>query len=141
MAKFMLDTNICSYILRKNPASLMRLAECASRPEIEVVISSVVYFELRWGAHAKNAPKGLNTAISEFVLRLSGVLPFDRQAADEAARIRAELSGRGQPIGGYDVMIAGHALATECILVTNNVREFERVPELTLEDWSTLPRE
>jgi tRNA(fMet)-specific endonuclease VapC len=134
MANFMLDTNICSYILRKDRLPSMRLEELASRHE--VVISSVVYFELRWGAHAKNAPKGLNAAISEFVLRLAGVLPFDRQAADEAARIRAELGGRGQPIGGYDVMIAGHALATDCILVTHNTREFLRVQALTLEDWS-----
>jgi tRNA(fMet)-specific endonuclease VapC len=133
MARYMLDTNICSYILRKDPLPSKRLAQVA--PRHEVVISAVVYFELRWGAHAKNAPKGLNAAISEFVLRLAGVLPFDQSAADEAARIHAELGGRGQPIGGYDVMIAGHALATDCVLVTHNTREFARVHALTYEDW------
>jgi tRNA(fMet)-specific endonuclease VapC len=134
MTSFMLDTNICSYILRKDPLPSKRLEQFA--PRHEVIISAVAYFELRKGAFAKNAPKGLNPAISEFVLRLAGVPPFDQHAADEAARIHADLAAKGRPIGGYDAMIAGHALAADCTLVTNNTREFERVGGLTIEDWS-----
>jgi tRNA(fMet)-specific endonuclease VapC len=134
MTSFMLDTNICSYILRKDPLPSKRLEQFA--PRHEVIISAVAYFELRKGACANNAPKGLQSAISEFVSRLAGVLPFDQEAADAAARIHADLAAKGEPIGGYDVMLAGHALAVGCTLVTNNTREFERAGGLTIEDWS-----
>ena len=68
--------------------------------------------------------------------RLSVILPWDRAAAAEATRIRQDWGAKGIPIGGNDTMIAGHALAAECVLVTNNTREFSLVPGLRVEDWT-----
>jgi tRNA(fMet)-specific endonuclease VapC len=134
MTAYMLDTNMCSYILRKDVQPLRRLEQLA--PRHEIVISAIVYFELRKGAHARNAPKGLNAAISAFASQLTDVLAWDRDAADQAARVHAWLSARGQTIGPNDTMIAGHALAAGCVLVTNNTREFGRIEGLKVEDWS-----
>jgi tRNA(fMet)-specific endonuclease VapC len=135
MTAYMLDTNVCSYIVRRESAPSKRLMQLA--PRHEVVISAVVYFEMRKGALAKGALKGLDAATSEFVSRLADVLPWDHDAAEQAARIHAELGAKGRPIGVYDTMIAGHALAAGCVLVTNNTKEFKRVKGLTIEDWSS----
>jgi tRNA(fMet)-specific endonuclease VapC len=75
--------------------------------------------------------------VEAFVARLSAILPWERTAAEEAARVRIDLGAKGTPIGGNDAMIAGHALAADCVLVTNNTREFSRVAKLRLEDWTT----
>ena len=105
-------------------------------PRDEVVVSAVTYFELQRGALAKNAPKRLVKEVMNLIERLTAVLPWDREAAADAARVHADLSARGQMIGPNDVLIAGHALATGCVLVTNNTFEFKRVKELKLEDWA-----
>ena len=134
MTGYLLDANICSFILRKDPTPSKRLMHI--EPRHEIVLSAVVYFELRKGALAKSAPKKLNDAITEFVRRLAGILPFDQDAAEHAARIHANLSASGQIIGLNDILIAGHACAAGCVLVTNNTREFSRVRGLEIEDWS-----
>jgi tRNA(fMet)-specific endonuclease VapC len=132
---FMMDTNICSFLIRgKSPWAEKRLMELA--PRDEVVVSAVTYFELQKGALAKNAPKRLLKEVLTLIARLTAVLPWDRDAAVDAARIHADLSRRGQIIGPNDILIAGHALAGGCVLVTNNTREFERVKGLKLEDWA-----
>jgi tRNA(fMet)-specific endonuclease VapC len=97
----------------------------------------VVYFELCAGANAIGSAR-LHGLIAELVARLSaGVLPFDEKAAERAAAVDAALSAtKGVRIGDYDIMIAGHALAAGCTLVTNNTREFKRVKGLEIEDWS-----
>lgn len=135
MKTYMLDTCMCSFILRKDPTPSKRLMQL--EPRHEIVLSSIVYFELRKGALAKSAPKKLNDAITEFVHRLAGILPFDQNAAEHAARIHANLSASGQIISLNDILIAGHASAAGCVLVTNNTREFGRVRGLEIEDWST----
>jgi tRNA(fMet)-specific endonuclease VapC len=134
MTTYMLDTNICSFIIDKEPRPSKRLAQWA--PKHQVVISSLVYFEMREGALSPRAPKRLGAAIDAFVARLAGVVPWDTEAANGAAEIYVVLSPLGQRIGVIDTLIAGHALATESVLVTNNTREFERVKGLKLEDWS-----
>ena len=77
--------------------------------------------------------------VEAFVARLSTILPWERAAAEQAMRVRRDLSAKGTPIGGNDVMIAGHALAADCVLVTNNTREFSRVVGLRVEDWAERP--
>jgi tRNA(fMet)-specific endonuclease VapC len=134
MTAYLLDANICSFILRKDPTPSKRLIQI--EPRHEIVLSALVYFELRKGALAKSAPKKLNDAITEFVRRLAGILPFDQDAAEHAARIHANFSASGQIIGLNDILIAGHASAAGCVLVTNNTREFSRVRGLEIEDWS-----
>jgi tRNA(fMet)-specific endonuclease VapC len=134
MTTYLLDTCMCSFILRKDPAPSKRLMQL--EPRHEIVLSAVVYFELRKGALAKSAPKKLNDAITEFVHRLASILPFGQNAAEHAARIHANLSANGQIIGLNDILIAGHASAAGCVLVTNNTGEFSRVRGLEIEDWS-----
>jgi tRNA(fMet)-specific endonuclease VapC len=132
MTAFMLDTNICSFLIRKRPPAIVhRLNNLHT-----VAISAVVYFELCAGANAKGSAR-LHGLIAELVARLSGgVLPFDEKAAERAAAVDAALSAKGVRIGDYDIMIAGHALSAGCVLVTNNTREFKRVKRLEIEDWS-----
>lgn len=96
------------------------------------MISAVTYCEMLRGA----VGTPYETRGREFVARLS-VLPWSDAAAEEAARVWRGLKERGTPIGGNDTMIAGHALAEACVLVTNNTREFARVPGLKLQDWAS----
>jgi tRNA(fMet)-specific endonuclease VapC len=131
---YMLDTNMVSYILRKEATPSKRLAQTG--PRHKIFLSAVTYFELRNGANRKGAPKGLRAAITEFVSRVSDVLPWTKDAAEQAARIHGDLSRRGKQIGLNDAMLAGHAIATNCIFVTHNVKEFGRLGELELEDWT-----
>lgn len=134
MTSYMLDTNICSFIIRaRPPETVSRLERVASGNEI--VVSAVTYFELRSGVLARQSP-ALDRLVAAFVARLDRVVPWDREAADEAARIHTDLAAKGMGIGGNDTMIAAHALAAGCVLVTNNTREFERVEGLRFEDWA-----
>jgi tRNA(fMet)-specific endonuclease VapC len=103
-----------------------------------IVISAITYAEMRFGSIGKKASPRLASLISAFVARLDGILPWDAAAVDETTRIRIELASLGTPIGNNDAAIAGHALVSNAVLVTDNVREFERVPGLRIEDW-TIP--
>lgn len=96
-----------------------------------IVISVITYYEMLLGTIGRNASPKHAALVEAFVTRLSAVLPWEREAAEETMRIRRDLGARGTPIGGNDSMIAGHALAAECVLVTNNTR----VPGLRVEDW------
>ncbi len=127
----MLDTNICSYLLRDRPRSV--LERFADLPISQIAISAVVAAELRFGV-AKRRSSVLHDALEAF---LSGMrmLPWPVSASTHYAALRAQLELRGTPIGGMDMLIAAHALAENAVLVSNNTREFERVPELRLENW------
>jgi tRNA(fMet)-specific endonuclease VapC len=130
---YMLDINICSFIMRERPPSVLdRLQQAAEQNS--VAISVITYYEMLLGSIGRNASPRHARLIEAFVARL---LPWDRLAAEEAMRVRRDLSAKGTPIGGNDAMIAGHALAAHCVLVTNNVREFSRVVGLHIEDWAT----
>jgi tRNA(fMet)-specific endonuclease VapC len=134
---YMLDTNICSFIMRERPPSVLDRLQQAVELQNSVAISVITYYEMLLGAIGRNASPRHATLIEAFVARLSVILPWDRAAAEEAMRIKRDLSAKGTPIGGNDAMIAGHALAADCVLVTNNIREFSRVAGLHVEDWAT----
>lgn len=131
MLRHLLDTNVCIQILRDRPPSLRerfnRLADSLS-------ISTVVLMELLHGAARSARPEHNRREVKRFAANLE-VLAFDADAADHAADIRASLERRGQIIGGYDLMIAGHARSRGLIVVTGNLGEFTRVEGLRCEDW------
>jgi tRNA(fMet)-specific endonuclease VapC len=129
--RYLLDSNILSDLLR-NPHGL--IAEGIRHVGPDAVCTSVIVAaELRYGG-AKRMSVQLITRI-EVILAALEVMPFDDDASHEYAHLRAELEGRGQPIGANDLLIAAHALATKTILVTHNTREFGRVRGLRVEDW------
>lgn len=121
--------------MREHPVSvLQRLAEQVAQSN-RIVISAITYAEMRYGQIGKKASAKHKTLIDEFVKRLDGVLPWDQAAVDATVEIKHQLTKAGAVIGGNDTAIAGHAIASGCVVVTNNVREFSRVPGLSCEDW------
>ncbi|MFO1433997.1 MAG: type II toxin-antitoxin system VapC family toxin [Candidatus Competibacteraceae bacterium] len=128
----MLDTNICSYILRRHPLSVVeRFAEqCNQR----FCISALVAAELRFGA-VKRGLEQLSRQIEDFLAGFP-IHPWPEEASRHYAHLRAGLERQGKPIGNMDLLIAAHALAENAVLVTHNSREFERVPGLTVEKWT-----
>ncbi|BES86152.1 type II toxin-antitoxin system VapC family toxin [Pectobacterium araliae] len=132
---FMLDTNICSFIMREHPAEVIeKLQQCTLRRD-RIVVSAITYAEMRFGAVGKKVSPRHMQLVDAFCRRLDAVLPWDSAAVDATTKIKIALAAAGTPIGPNDTAIAGHAISAKAILVTNNLREFERVPELTLEDW------
>jgi len=132
MLKYMLDTNIAIYTIRNRPA---HVRDKFKSHDGQMCISSVTLGELLYGAERSAQPERNLADIQGFVARLE-VMPFDERAAEHFGQVRAELYGSGRPIGPYDMMIAGHARAMGLILVTNNVKEFVRVPGLRIENWA-----
>lgn len=131
MLKYMLDTNLCVRVLRDRPRGLRERFN-AEAPGLS--ISSVVLYELLYGAAKSARPTENRHGVEAFAERLK-VLDFDADAAAHAGEIRADLERRGKPIGGYDLLIAGHARSRGLIIVTGNLKEFERVDGLRCEDW------
>lgn len=132
----MLDTNTCSFIMREQPEAVLTLLEQAVTAQHRIVVSAITYSEMRFGAASPKASPKVAAMVNAFVQRLDAVLPWDAAAVDQTMQIRTRLARLGTPIGNNDAAIAGHALATGCVLVTNNTREFVRVPGLVLEDWA-----
>lgn len=132
----MLDTNICSFIMREQPEAVIRRLEQAVMRRHRIVVSAITYAEMRFSAIGKKASPRHAQLVDAFCVRLDAVLPWDRAAVDATTGIKSVLATAGTPIGPNDTAIAGHAIASGAILVTNNTREFERVPGLTLEDWA-----
>ncbi|MDR0781299.1 MAG: type II toxin-antitoxin system VapC family toxin [Pseudomonadales bacterium] len=135
MKTYMLDTNICSFIMREHPITVIQHLEAAVKSRARIVISAITYAEMRYGASHPKAPKKLESLVGGFVKRLDAILPWDAHAIEECVKIRQALFRRGTPIGDNDAAIAGHAIAVNCILVTNNTREFSRVDGLEVIDW------
>ncbi|MEN6543301.1 type II toxin-antitoxin system VapC family toxin [Parvibaculum sp.] len=135
-AIYMLDTNICSFIMRERPASVIERLQEVAESQHQIVISVITYYEMLLGTVGRNASPRHARLVDAFVTRLSAILPWEAVAAEKAMRIKQDLAAMGTPIGGNDIMIAGHALAAECVLVTNNTREFARVQGLRFEDWA-----
>jgi tRNA(fMet)-specific endonuclease VapC len=135
MLKFMLDTNTVIYTMRNRPRQVKeRFQQQAGR----MCVSAVTLGELVFGAEHSSQPERNLADIEAMISRLE-LLPFDGNAAYHFGEIRATLYTMGRPIGPYDMMIAGHARAHGLTLVTNNIREFERVPGLLLENWIDAP--
>lgn len=131
----MLDTCICSFIMREQPEAVLKRLEQAVLRRHRIVVSAITYAEMRFGCTGKKASPRHAQLVDAFCSRLDAVLAWDRAAVDATTEIRAVLAAAGTPIGSNDAAIAGHAIAPGAILVTNNVREFERVPGLQYEDW------
>jgi tRNA(fMet)-specific endonuclease VapC len=131
MLKYLLDTNIVIYVLKRRPKEVLTIFNAnASR----MAISSITLSELIYGAEKSlNTDKNLE-AVEEFVSHLE-VLPYDAKASQHYGQIKAALEKKGQIIGENDIHIAAHAISHGLILVSNNVREFKRVPNLALENW------
>ena len=130
---YMLDTNICIYAMKNKPEKVLR----RFKKELYngICISSITLAELEYGMKHSSDPAKNGVALLRFLLPMS-VLPFGPDAASKYGEIRAYLQNKGTPIGPLDMLIAGHAKAENLVLVTNNVREFERVPGLHLENWA-----
>lgn len=131
MLKYMLDTNMVIYTIKNRPTKVREVFKTHSG---RMSISSVTLGELIYGAE-KSGQTERNLADIEGLTARLEVLPFGELAATHFGQLRAELSKIGKMIGPYDQMIAGHARSLGLILVTNNIREFERVPGLRLENW------
>ncbi len=131
MLKYLLDTNIVIYTIKNRPDTLR---EIFNQHDGQMGISAVTWGELVFGAEHSQQPERNLADIEAMAARLD-VLPFDEKAAVHFGQLRAELYRRGTPIGPYDMMIAGHARSLGLILVTNNIKEFERVPGLRIENW------
>ena len=132
----MLDTNICSFIMRERPLHLLKVLQAHVENKDRIVVSAITYAEMRFGAIGKKASPKHNVIVDEFMSRIDSVFAWDQDAVEASAVIKNNLSDKGTPIGANDTAIAGHAIASDCILVTNNTREFERVIDLQLEDWT-----
>jgi tRNA(fMet)-specific endonuclease VapC len=130
--KWMLDTNVCIAIIRRQPETAIRRLRGKSIGQVGV--SAITVAELQYGAAKSSRPEQARSALSEFLLALE-VVPFDEQACVGYGVVRAKLESSGKPIGPLDTLIAAHALSLGVVLVTNNVREFRRVPGLAVEDW------
>lgn len=129
----MLDTNICIYAIKHKPDAVIE--KFLSHDPEEMCISAITYAELMHGVEKSMAVERNRIAMSLFLSPIT-ILDFDEKAAEEYGRIRAELEKKGTPIGPMDTLIAGHAKAEGLILVTNNTREFNRVADLMVEDWT-----
>jgi len=131
----MLDTCICSFIMREHPESVLQRLGAEVARNNRIVISAITYAEMRYGQIGKKASPKHKTLVDEFVKRLDEVLPWDQNAVDATVEVKGKLTKAGTTIGENDTAIAGHAIASGCTLVTNNVREFSRVVGLNYEDW------
>lgn len=130
---YMLDTNICIYIMKNKPEKVLR----RFKEELNngIGISSITLAELEYGMKHSSNPSQNERALLRFLVPLS-VLPFGAGAASEYGAIRTFLQNNGTPIGQLDMLIAAHAKSEGLVMVTNNVRVFERVPGLKIENWA-----
>jgi len=131
---YLLDTNICIYIINQKPPHVLKRFR---RERVgDIAISSVTASELTFGVVKSGSEKN-RQALALFFAPLE-ILPFDESVIWHYGEIRSDLERRGTPIGSIDTMIAAHARALGAVLVTNNVREFSRVEGLRLENWAEL---
>lgn len=129
---YMLDTNMCSYIIRNKPQSIKEKLKAVEKDHT-IALSTVVVSELIYGAKKKGSEKLFDLVLS-FVENFQ-IMDFDKNSALAYATIRVELENSGNIIGSNDLFIAAHAKGSDAILVTNNTKEFERVEGLQLENW------
>lgn len=131
MLRYLLDTNICIYVIKHRPP---QVREVFNRHHGHMAISAITLAELLHGAEKSADPARNLAVVEDFCSRLA-VLPYTEKAAGHYGNIRAELERRGQPIGVNDLHIAAHARSEGLVLVSNNLREFERVAGLRTENW------
>lgn len=130
--KFLLDTNICIYVIKQKPPKVFERFRDLSPTDIG--LSSVTVAELEYGAYKSRRLEQNRAALMQFLIPLE-IVPFDEKATQTYGRVRAELETTGIVIGSMDLLIASQAIALGLTLVTNNVRELSRIPDLTWENW------
>ncbi len=131
---YLLDTNICLYIIKQKPPEVFQRFAALDRSGHTVGVSVIVAFEFDYGIAKSRFAEQARQAISAFLKTLI-IYPFDRSAAQQAGQVWAVLEKQGLSIGPMDTLIAGHALSLQARLVTHNLREFGRVPNLDTENW------
>lgn len=132
--KYMLDTNICIYIIKQKPASV--LSKFREFNPGDICISSITLAELEYGVEKSEHKERNRIALAGFLVPIE-VLPFSEKASGIYGKIRANLEKQGNIIGAYDLLIGAHAMSENLTLVSNNLREFERIPGLVCENWVT----
>ena len=131
--KYLLDTNICIYLIKQKPETVLRHFKTHSIGDIG--ISSITLAELRFGVEKSQQVQRNRQALEEFILPLE-IADFDDRAAMTYGAVRAALEKAGTPVGSMDMLIGAHALSLDLTLVTNNVREFKQIKKLKVVDWS-----
>lgn len=131
--KYMLDTNICIFAIRNSNDNVLK--KFREHLENELYISSITLAELMYGVEKSRKPEQNRNALLQF-LTLIDIKEFSEKAAIEYGKIRAFLENQGTPIGPLDTLIAAHAVSENMILVTHNTKEFLRIPDLTVENWT-----
>ncbi len=130
--KYMLDTNICIYIIKQKPISVLKRLQALKIDD--VFISVITLAELEYGVEKSRKKEQNKLALAEFLAPIE-VLPFDDMAAQKYGELRTLLESKGKPIGSLDMLIAAHALSRKLVLVTNNVKEFKRIPSIKIKNW------
>jgi tRNA(fMet)-specific endonuclease VapC len=131
--KYLLDTNICNYIINENPANVLMQFE--QHPVTDFGLSSVTHAELQYGVEKSRNRRTNQYALDEFLLPLT-ILPFHgKRLVTCYGEIRASLESEGRTIGPLDVMIAAHAISLDLTMISNNLKEFSRIPNLKCENW------
>ena len=131
--KYMLDTNICIYIIKQKPQNVIRRFRQAKISEIGV--SSITLSELEYGVMKSAKPEQNRMALAQFIAPIE-IPAYDDAAAQHYGEIRADLERQGKPIGSLDMLIAAHARSLNSILITNNETEFKRIPNLKIKNWA-----
>lgn len=131
--KYMLDTNICIYIIKEKPKKVLDKFQTCNIGDI--CISMITFAELQYGVEKSQYKDKNQTALASFLGPIE-ILPFEQNAAIKYGSIRVDLENQGRIIGAYDLMIGAHAIAENLILVTNNTKEFKRITDLSLENWA-----
>ncbi len=132
MIRYLLDTDICIYLIKKHPPEVLARFQQTQLKQLH--ISTITVFELYFGIEKNNSQQRNLVALENFIAPLM-LVDFSVESAKKAAKIRSILQKQGTPIGAYDLQIAAIAVAENMTLLTNNVREFERVKGLKLENW------
>lgn len=129
---YLLDTNVCIAIINRRPGAIWERLRQHSPEQIKISVISVA--ELQYGAEKSQAVEKNHKALNKFLAPLT-IVDFDCNCVSAYGKIRAALARAGKPIGPLDTLIAAQAITHGLILITNNVQEFSRIPELTLENW------
>jgi len=130
---YLLDTNICIYIINKKPAAVLKRVQ-SKRPG-QIATSTITIAELAYGVARSRYPDRNRIALLEFLFPFT-ILDFDQRAAIEYGQIRALLDAKGRPVGPMDLLLAAQAKSHNLILVTNNEKEFQRIGGLRIENWA-----
>lgn len=130
---YLLDTNICIYIIKKKPAEVFEKFKTLTIGDVG--ISSITLAELQFGIEKSSNPEKNREALEKFLTPIE-ILDYGYEATVEYGKIRTELEKKGIPIGPLDMLIASHAKSLDVILVTNNEREFVRIADLKIENWT-----